>query len=30
MQIEHIAMYAHDLEGVRGFFVKYFEGASNV
>ena len=29
MRIEHIAMYVHDLEGARKFFVKYFNAESN-
>ena len=29
MRIEHIAMYVHDLEGARNFFVKYFGAVSN-
>jgi len=29
MRIEHIAMYVHDLEGARNFFVKYFNAESN-
>ena len=29
MRIEHIAMYVHDLEGARYFFVKYFNAESN-
>lgn len=29
MKIEHIAMYVHDLEGARDFFVKYFNAFSN-
>ncbi len=29
MKIEHIAMYVNDLEGVRDFFVKYLDAASN-
>lgn len=26
MKIEHIALYCRDLEGMRGFFEKYFHG----
>lgn len=29
MRIEHIAMYVHDLEGARNFFVKYYNVESN-
>lgn len=29
MRIEHIAMYVHDLEKARDFFVKFFGGHSN-
>ena len=29
MKIEHIAMYVNDIEKVRDFFVKYFDGKSN-
>ena len=29
MYIEHIAMYANDLENARAFFVKYFGAVSN-
>lgn len=29
MKIEHIAMYVHDLEKARDFFVKYFGAVSN-
>lgn len=29
MRIEHIAMYVHDLEGARNFYVKYFNAESN-
>ncbi len=29
MKIEHIAMYVHDLEKARDFFVKYFNAKSN-
>ena len=29
MVIEHIGMYVNDLEAVRDFFVKYFDGKSN-
>jgi len=29
MRIEHMAMYANDLEGARSFFVKYFGAKSN-
>lgn len=29
MKIEHIALYANDLEGAKDFFVKYFDAASN-
>lgn len=29
MRIEHIAMYLHDLEGARDFFVRYFGGRCN-
>ncbi len=30
MKIEHIALYAKDLEGARDFFCRYFGAASNV
>lgn len=30
MRIEHIAMYVRDLEGVRDFFIRYFDASSNV
>ena len=29
MKIEHIAMYVHDLEATRDFFVRYLGGVSN-
>ena len=29
MKIEHVAMYVHDPEKARDFFVKYFNGWSN-
>lgn len=29
MKIEHVAMYVHDLEGVKQFFEKYFGAISN-
>ena len=29
MKIEHVAMYANDLESARDFFVKYLGGISN-
>ncbi len=29
MKIEHVALYCRDLEGMRGFFEKYFQGVSN-
>jgi lactoylglutathione lyase len=29
MKIEHVAMYVHDLEAAKTFFVKYFGAASN-
>lgn len=29
MKIEHVALYVHDLEGARDFFVKYFGAHSN-
>lgn len=29
MYIEHIAMYVNDLEGVRDFFIRYFDAVSN-
>ena len=29
MKIEHAAMYVNDLEGVRDFFVRYFDAVSN-
>ena len=29
MKIEHVAMYVHDPEKARDFFVKYFNGRSN-
>ena len=29
MKIEHIAMYAEDLEAARNFFIKYFGAVSN-
>ena len=29
MKIEHVAMYVNDLEGARGFFVRYLGGHSN-
>ena len=29
MKIEHIALYVHDLEGARDFFLTYFDAVSN-
>lgn len=29
MKIEHIALYCRDLENMKGFFEKYFQGVSN-
>ena len=29
MKIDHIAMYCLDLEGMREFFIRYFNGVSN-
>ena len=29
MRIDHIALYCHDLDGMRDFFVKYFEAKPN-
>lgn len=29
MRIEHIAMYVNDLEVVRDFFIRYFDGKAN-
>lgn len=29
MKIEHIAMYVNDIEQVRDFFIRYFDGKSN-
>ncbi|MCU0324932.1 MAG: VOC family protein [Spirosomaceae bacterium] len=29
MRIEHIAIYCKDLEAMRGFYEKYFDGKSN-
>lgn len=29
MKIEHAAMYVNDLEGVKDFFVRYFDAVSN-
>ena len=29
MKIEHAAMYVNDLEGVRDFFVRYFDAVTN-
>lgn len=29
MKIEHVAMYVHDLEGMREFFETYFDAKSN-
>ncbi|MGL5956462.1 MAG: VOC family protein [Brevinema sp.] len=29
MKIEHIALYVKDLEGLREFFIKYFQATSN-
>ena len=29
MKIEHIALYCRDLEGMKAFFEKYFQGISN-
>ena len=28
-RIDHVAMYVHDLEAVRSFFMKYFDAKSN-
>lgn len=29
MKIEHVALYLHNLEAGRDFFIKYFDGKSN-
>ena len=29
MKIDHIALYCLDLEGIRKFFIRYFNGVSN-
>ena len=29
MKIEHVAMYVQDLEGVKEFFIKFFDAESN-
>lgn len=29
MKIEHIAMYVHDLEATKNFFIKFFDASSN-
>lgn len=29
MRVEHVAMYVHDLEGVKNFFVRFFEAIPN-
>ena len=29
MKIEHVAIYAKDLEGAKNFFIKYFAAKSN-
>lgn len=29
MKIEHVALYLHDLEAGKEFFIKYFDGKSN-
>ena len=29
MKIEHIAMYVHDLEAAKDFFIKYFDARVN-
>lgn len=29
MKIEHVALYCRDLEGMKVFFEKYFQGTSN-
>lgn len=29
MKIDHLALYCKDLEGMRGFFEKYFQATSN-
>ena len=29
MRIEHVAMYVHDLEGVKNFFVRFFDAKAN-
>lgn len=29
MRIEHVAMYVHDLEGMKNFFVRFFDAKPN-
>ena len=29
MKIEHVALYVHDLEGAKDFFVRYLDGTAN-
>lgn len=29
MRINHVALYCLDLEGMKGFFIRYFNGTSN-
>ncbi len=29
MKIEHVALYCRDLDGMKGFFEKYFQGVPN-
>ncbi len=29
MQIEHMAMYVHDLEGMKDFYIRFFEAKAN-
>ena len=29
MKIDHIALYCLDLEGIKGFFIRYFNAVSN-